>query len=43
MNIQNIDIYATIPGVDGRMQKTGMIAVDPNSIILVGEKPKEND
>lgn len=27
--------------VDGRMKKTGMIAVDPNSIILVGEEPKE--
>lgn len=40
MNIQNIDIYAPVPVVDGRMQKTGMIAVDPNSIILVGEEPK---
>lgn len=34
-------VYAPIPVVDGRMQKTGMIAVDPNSIILVGEEPKE--
>lgn len=35
-------VYAPAPApvVDGRMQKTGMIAVDPNSIILVGEKPK---
>lgn len=29
--------------VDGRMKKTGMIAVDPNSIILVGEEPKVTD
>ena len=34
-------VYTTVPVVDGRMQKTGMIAVDPNSIILVGEEPKE--
>lgn len=34
-------VYAPVPVVDGRMQKTGMIAVDPNSIILVGEEPKE--
>lgn len=29
--------------VDSRMKKTGMIAVDPNSIILVGEEPKVTD
>jgi hypothetical protein len=34
-------VYTPVPVVDGRMQKTGMIAVDPNSIILVGEEPKE--
>lgn len=36
-------VYAPVPVVDGRMQKTGMIAVDPNSIILVGEEPKVTD